>query len=119
VQDPAKFGGYVSRVAEYVYLETRRKQGPVDPGPVPEVPDGQPGLDRVLIDSERKQKVRSLLEELKDRDRQVLRMLFYEEIEPDEVCRRLKVRPEHLKLLVHRARKRFQAKFGCGELEKW
>jgi RNA polymerase sigma factor (sigma-70 family) len=118
LENAASLGAYVARVAENVFLEMVRQRGRFEPGPVPDVPH-QPGLDQAMIDSERRSRVRTLLKRMSARDRLVLRMLFYEDLDAAEVCSRLGIRPEYLKMLVHRARRRFQARFRPGELENW
>ena len=45
------------------------------------------------------------------KDRDVLRALFFEECDKDEICRRFKVDRDYLRVLVHRAKARFRTAF--------
>jgi RNA polymerase sigma-70 factor (ECF subfamily) len=68
-------------------------------------------LERALISQEIKEKVREILADMKERDRELLRALFLEEREKDEICREFGVGREYLRVLLHRAKECFRAKF--------
>ncbi len=57
------------------------------------------------------QLVRETLEELSERDRRILREVFLEERDKDAVCHDFGVSREHLRLLLHRAKKAFRKKY--------
>jgi len=48
---------------------------------------------------------------MKERDRELLRAIFLEEKEKDEICREFGVGREYLRVLLHRAKECFRAKF--------
>lgn len=110
VEDPTKFGAFVSGVCHYVTAELYREEGRLQPaqaeteGP----PDPTQDLDAPLINEERKRQVRKVLSRLQSRDRRLLRALFLEEVEPAAVCRQLGVEPDYLRVLVFRAKARFR-----------
>lgn len=64
-----------------------------------------------LIARERARTVRSVLTSLKDRDRLILIDLFYNDLHRDQVCVKYKVNREQLRLILFRARARFQKKW--------
>ena len=74
-----------------------------------EPPDQTVDIETSLVDAERKGIVRSLLAELSGKDRTILRMVFLDEIDKNEVCASMHVNRAYLRVLLHRARKRLQA----------
>jgi len=68
-------------------------------------------LERALISRETKDKVREILSEMRERDRDLLRAIFLEEKEKDEICREFGVDREYLRVLLHRAKERFRLSF--------
>ena len=57
---------------------------------------------------ERKQRVRTVLTSLPQKDREILRLIFLEERDKDEVCRLCQVDRSYLRVLLHRAKNRFR-----------
>jgi RNA polymerase sigma-70 factor, ECF subfamily len=55
------------------------------------------------------EKVREILEELPERDRRLLREVFLEERDKDEVCRDFGVDRDYLRVLLHRAKQSFKS----------
>jgi RNA polymerase sigma-70 factor, ECF subfamily len=110
VSHPERFGAFVNSVCNNVLLESGRKasKSPDAGEDPPEIPDKSIDPERSLITSERKQMVRKILDELSPKDREILRMVFFEEADRDEICRRLNVEPGHFRVLLHRAKGRFQ-----------
>lgn len=53
-------------------------------------------------------KVREILDELPDRDREILREVFYEEQDKDVICREHGVDRDYLRVLLHRAKQSFK-----------
>ncbi len=110
VQCPEALPALVASTAENVYRELVRgwmRSGSDEP--VPDVADQRYDLDRELIDAERKKHVRELLATLSPKDRRLLRMLFFEGLDRTEVCRKLGVTPDYLRVVTHRARARLRA----------
>jgi RNA polymerase sigma-70 factor (ECF subfamily) len=60
------------------------------------------------VNEERKHQVRKVLQGLPAKDRSVLYMVFYEETDREEICRRFGIDREYLRVLVHRAKLRFR-----------
>lgn len=64
-------------------------------------------LTQVITDDTRRI-VRQVLEELPERDRTILRAVFLEEREKDEVCREIGVTRDYIRVLLHRAKHSFR-----------
>jgi len=110
IEHPERLGGYVNAVRDNVLCELYRS-GSRSPISLPEhldVPDGHAGANSTLVNEERKHQVRKVLQGLSAKDRSVLYMIFYEETDREEICRRFAVDREHLRVLVHRAKLRFR-----------
>ena len=109
VTQPERFGAYVSSVCNNVMLEFLHKlsRSPSPPSNTPEPADERIDMDASLITQQQKQIVGEVLEGLGSKDREILRLVFFEETEREEVCKRLGVRSEHLRVLLHRAKERF------------
>jgi RNA polymerase sigma-70 factor (ECF subfamily) len=111
VEHPEKFGAFVNGVCSNVLAEHYRsssRHAPVHPETL-EKPDVGTDPETGLVNEERKHKVRAVLESLPQKDRQILRLLFFEELEKDEVCRLYRVDRDYLRVLLHRAKNRFRA----------
>jgi len=51
--------------------------------------------------------VAEVLDGLRSKDREILRLVFLEEKGREEVCEKLGVRSEYLRVLLHRAKEKF------------
>ena len=109
VAQPERFGAFVSSVCNNVMLEFLHKlsRNPSAPSNSQEPIDERIDMDAPLITEQRKQVVAEVLEGLGSKDREILRLVFFEETEREEVCKRLGVRSEYLRVLLHRAKERF------------
>lgn len=65
-----------------------------------------------LISRENAHSIRSVLTSLRPRDRRILIDLFYHDVARDAVCRKYKVTRKQLRLIIFRARGRFQKRWG-------
>ena len=115
LRDPGALGAFVSAVCTNVILETRRfrmRDDGASADEATEVPDsaasdGEAGL----ITRERQMAVRQVIETLAPRDRDLLNAVFLEEQDRDHVCRRFGVTRDYLRVLVHRAKNEFKARY--------
>jgi RNA polymerase sigma-70 factor (ECF subfamily) len=113
IRQPERFGAFVNSVCKNVLREHTRdwhRTQPLQQDQL-ELPDRVVDLERALISQETKLKVREILGEMKQRDRDLLRAIFLEEKEKDEVCREFGVDREYLRVLLHRAKERFRSSF--------
>ena len=51
---------------------------------------------------------------LPDKERELLKWLFFDELDKDEICRRLNVDRNYLRVLLHRAKLRFRTEYVSG-----
>jgi RNA polymerase sigma-70 factor (ECF subfamily) len=113
VQDPTRFGAFVNSVCNNVLLEFLHKTARDSPAgeALPEMPDGAMAADESLITAERKKAVDGILKTLSPQDREILRLIFFENIDRGEVCRRLGKDAGYVRVMLHRAKARFEAAF--------
>lgn len=107
---PERLGSFVNTVCNNVMLEFFRAESrhPSLPETFPDPPDDSVDLEGQLVDEERKRMVRSVLEELTSKDRSILRLVFVENVEKDDVCATMHVSRDYLRVLLHRARERLK-----------
>jgi RNA polymerase sigma factor (sigma-70 family) len=79
-----------------------------------QIADGAKSAEQMLLDKEKAAVVKKVLRSLSRRDHDVLVDLFYNEIDRDEICRKYKVTRDNLRLVLMRARKRFQRQWVNG-----
>jgi RNA polymerase sigma factor (sigma-70 family) len=113
VSQPERFGAFVNSVCNHVLAEFRQKQSKHPPieEDAEELRDGSVDLESALISAERKKLVAAVLDELVDKDREILRLVFFEEADRKEVCERLKVDLDYLRVLLYRAKGQFAAAY--------
>jgi RNA polymerase sigma-70 factor (ECF subfamily) len=72
-----------------------------------------PGVDVVgaIAAKQMGEKIREILEEMPERDRRLLREVFLEERDKDEVCRDFGVDRDYLRVLLHRAKQSFKSMY--------
>jgi RNA polymerase sigma-70 factor, ECF subfamily len=107
-----RLGSFVNSICNNVLLEhyrTGARHGSVDDDDAQKNAPS-PVLDPLAMFSaqEIQQKVRQILEQLPERDRRLLREIFLEERDKDEVCRDFGVGREYLRVLLHRAKQSFK-----------
>ncbi len=110
IDHPERLGAFVLGVCNNVLLEAFRSEGRFtemnEEGCT--VVDPRAGADETFLTAERKEHVLAVLRELPQKDGELLRLVFLEEQDKDEVCRRLGVERSYLRVLLHRARLRFK-----------
>lgn len=108
---PESLGSFVNSVCNNVLFETYRSQARMVPLPVEaeeeRIAEGTDAEGSLLVEEEQA-RVRQVLGELPEKDQQLLRWLFFDECDKDEVCRRLSIDRNYLRVLVHRAKARFR-----------
>jgi len=108
---PERLGSFVNSICNNVLLEhyrTAARHISLD--------DEHKDLRACAIDllgalsaKETEKKVREILDQLSERDRRLLREVFLEERDKDEVCRDFGVDREYLRVLLHRAKQSFKS----------
>ena len=113
VEQPERLGAYVNSVCNNVLLEHRRSslRHPPLPEEAVDIPDRVIDLDGTLISAETKESVRKVLTELPQNDQEIIRAVLLEEGSKDQICRRLSVDRDYLRVLLHRAKKNFKSRY--------
>jgi len=62
----------------------------------------------MLVTKQAAERVRQILNEMPQKDRNLLRAIFLEEKEKDAVCREFGVDRDYLRVLLHRAKDKFK-----------
>jgi|SRR5579872_1723336 len=109
IRQAESFGAFVNRVCANVLHESYRhvaRFGALDDLPA-EPPDESMGPQGRLDVEEMKRSVHRTLGRLSPKDRNLLRAVFLEERDKDEVCDELGVDRNYLRLLLHRAKHQF------------
>jgi len=111
LDNPASLPGFVLGVCSNVCYEFLRSDTRYDQMPVTELdpPDLGANPEQNVVTEERKRLVAKILGDLSSKDRQVLKRVFLDEADRDEVCHELSVDRDYLRLLVHRAKLKFKA----------
>ncbi len=111
LRNPASLGGFVDSVCNNVLLEYYRRGKRITqlPEDAPEPADKGASPEENFVTVQRQRMVGAILQELAPRDREVLKAVFLEDQDREEVCRRHRVDREHLRVLLHRAKNRFRA----------
>lgn len=109
---PERLGSFVNSICNNVLLEhyrsTARHSSLDDDDEQKELPAQTMDMVSVMVAKETGKKVREILEQLPERDRRLLREVFLEERDKDEVCRNFGVDREYLRVLLHRAKQSFK-----------
>jgi RNA polymerase sigma factor (sigma-70 family) len=113
VTHPERFGSYVNSVSNNVLMELNAKNSKHSPmdDDTPEPFDNRVDLDAAIITEERKRMVAAVLDELAVKDREILRLVFFEDIDRTAICSRLHVDLDYLRVLLHRAKAKFETAY--------
>jgi len=110
IRQPERLGAFVNSFCNNVLQEFYRSSGhgtQLDedtPEPIDQVLD----LDGFLVSKQTREQVREVLALLPEKDRQLLRAIFLEEKEKDQVCKEFGVDRDYLRVLLHRAKNNFR-----------
>ena len=110
LEHPERLGAFVNSVCNNIVLEyyKARARHPDAYTDANEPIDHSIDMDGSLLAEENKKMVRTVLDELPEADRRLLKMVFLEEADRDEVCRIMNVDRGYLRVLLHRALMRFK-----------
>ena len=113
LESPEGLGAFVNSVCNNVLLETYRSKARTsaiddEPG---EPEDDEPSAEWKVLKSEEQLRVREAIARLPDRDKDLIRWLFFEDRAKDDVCRELNIDRNYLRVLFHRAKQRFRERF--------
>jgi RNA polymerase sigma-70 factor (ECF subfamily) len=113
IREPERFGAYVCSTCKNVLRERRRvdQKGTALEESHYEIPDKIVDLDHVLASKELMRLVREILDAMAARDAAILRAIFLEEKEKDEVCRQFGIDRDYLRVCLHRAKEKFRSHY--------
>ncbi len=114
LKNPERLGAFVNSVCNNVLFETYRSSGRVeslDFDDRPELPATGPDALAIVTARQLGDKVREILLDLAPRDRFLLKAVFLEQRDREEVCREFGVDREYLRVLLHRAKQEFKTEY--------
>lgn len=111
IRQPERLGAFVNSICNNVLLEHYRassRDSSIEDEPEQDFPDPVIDVLGAVAAKQMEEKVRQILEELPERDRRLIRAVFLEERDKDEVCREFRVDRDYLRVLLHRAKQSFK-----------
>ncbi|HMK23277.1 MAG TPA: RNA polymerase sigma factor [Terriglobales bacterium] len=114
IRQPERLGAFVNSICNHVLLEQYRssaRAGSLEDEAADELPDPVIDIVGAVAAKQMQEKVREILGDLPERDRRILREVFLEERDKDEVCRDFGVDRDYLRVLVHRAKQSFKSAY--------
>jgi RNA polymerase sigma-70 factor (ECF subfamily) len=108
---PERLGAFVTAVCQNVLREYRRSEARWTELPEDQESSGHASAAAVfegIARDQQQEHVRRILDELPEKDRQIIRKVFLEERDKDEVCRDLGVTREYLRVMLFRAKQAFK-----------
>src|SRR5262245_55156389 len=114
IQSAGGFGAFVNTVCNNVLFELYRSESrtsPLEEEVGARVPDASLDVESTMTIDEDRTRVRHVMAALPAKEKQLLHWLFFEECDKDEVCRRLNIDRNYLRVLLHRAKLRFKTEF--------
>ena len=114
LRQPERFGAFVNTTCNHVLFEhyrASRGNESLDEEGRPELPDTGTDVLDVVAARQIKVKVREILLGLPARDRGLLKAVFLDERDRDEVCREFGVDRDYLRVLLHRAKQEFKVEY--------
>jgi len=114
LRNAERLGPLVNSICNNVLMEQYRASGraeALEDTTVQQLVETRPDALSVVISHDTRDVVREVLDGLKERDRGLLRAVFLEERDKEEVCREMGVDREYLRVLLHRAKGAFREQY--------
>lgn len=114
LRQPERLGAFVNTVCNNVLFEHYRassRSQSLDEEGQPELPATGPDVISIVASRQMKAKVQEILLDMPPRDRSVLKAVFIDEKDRDDVCREFGVDRDYLRVLLHRAKQEFKAEY--------
>lgn len=112
IRQPERLGAFVNSMCNNVLLEHYRassRDDSLDDDEQQDFPATNVDVLGAIAAKQMGEKIREILEEMPERDRRLLREVFLEERDKDEVCSDFGVDREYLRVLLHRAKLSFKS----------
>ena len=114
INRPDRLGAFVNSVCNNVLHEHQRsayRETPAEEGVVEGLPDTAIGVVDAIATRQMQEAVQQILLELSEKDRSLIKALIFEERDKDELCCELGVDRRYLRVLLHRAKQSFKARY--------
>lgn len=114
LRQPDRLGAFVNTVCNNVLLEHYRatsRSDSLDEEGQPELPASGLSALQVAEAQQLRRKVREILVTMPPRERDLLKAVFLDERDRDEVCRQFGVDREYLRVLLFRAKQEFKSEY--------
>ena len=114
VRSGAGLGALVNSICNHVLLEHYRASGraqPLEDEVASNLLDKRSDALTEMISEETREAVHQVLATLGERERRILRSVFVEERDKDEVCQELGIDRNYMRVLVHRAKQAFREQY--------
>lgn len=109
VRSAAALPGFIAGITRNVVREFfSRRQQSGNTADSSEIEIAVPSHEKLFLDDEVRRAVEKTIARLKQRERELLRMHFYEELPPEEIAERSGIARERIRLVKSRALKRFR-----------
>jgi RNA polymerase sigma-70 factor (ECF subfamily) len=112
IRQPERLGAFVNSMCNNVLLEHYRassRDSSLDDEEQQDFPATNVDVLGAVAAKQMGEKIREILEEMSERDRRLLREIFLEERDKDDVCKDFGVDREYLRVLLHRAKQSFKS----------
>jgi RNA polymerase sigma-70 factor (ECF subfamily) len=112
IRQPERLGAFVNSLCNNVLLEYYRasqRDTSLEDEEDQDFPAKDVDIFGAVAAKQMGEKVREILEELPERDRRLLREIFIEERDKDDVCQDFGVDRDYLRVLLHRAKQSFKS----------
>jgi RNA polymerase sigma-70 factor (ECF subfamily) len=109
-----RLGPLVNSICNNVLMEQYRSSNRVEAledETAAQLVETRPNALNIVISDDTRKLVRHVLDGLGERDRSLLRAIFLEERDKEEVCRELGVDRDYLRVLLHRAKASFRVMY--------
>jgi RNA polymerase sigma-70 factor (ECF subfamily) len=114
LRNAERLGPLVNSICNNVLMEQYRSSarvGTLDDEVAERLVETKPDALSTVMSHDIRDLVQQVLGDLKQRDRDLLRAVFWEERDKDEVCREMGVEREYLRVLLHRAKGSFRESY--------
>ncbi len=111
IRQPERLGAFVNSMCNNVLLEHYRassRDSSLEDEEQKDFPSSGIDVVSAIASKQMTEKVREILESMPERDRRLIREVFLEERDKDEVCRDFGVDRDYLRVLLHRAKQSFK-----------
>lgn len=112
IRQPERLGAFVNSMCNNVLLEHYRassRDSSLEDEEQQDFPAVTVDVLGAMAAKQMAEKIREILEEMPERDRRLLKEVFLDEREKDDVCRDFGVDRDYLRVLLHRAKQSFKS----------